>query len=256
MDGLFTTFFQGSARFNTALWTMHYELFGSFAAYATGLMLIFQKSFARALLLGATTLVLTAIFTGEGGIYYATMISGVLIARIYMESDHLASMLAFLHPWRAPIALVTVALAIVLCGYEGYSRPVGFYAFMAPFASPQLEPVLHGIAAIAILMLVLFCDPIRRRLAGRTAMLLGRLSFPLYLVHLPILLGLVSPIHSKLATRFDAIVAAPMAFVLLATLTLAAAYPLAHLDAWWVGKLRNMAQLIRNSSPRRVASPD
>ena len=38
----------------------------------------------------------------EGGIYYAMMVSGVLVARIYIERDNVASALAFLHPWRVP----------------------------------------------------------------------------------------------------------------------------------------------------------
>jgi peptidoglycan/LPS O-acetylase OafA/YrhL len=244
INGLFTTFFHGSARFNTALWTMHYELFGSFAAYATALVLMFQKSFVRAMLTGAIILVLIAALTGEGGFYYATMVSGVLVARIYIERGSLAVALALMHPWRVPLALATTALAIVLCGYEGYSRPTGFYAFMAPYASPKIEPVLHGIAATAIVALVLFCDPIRRHLAGPAATLLGRLSFPLYLVHLPILLALVSPVHSSLQARLDNIVAALLAFLLFVVLTVAAAYPLARFDEWWVGKLRKIDALV------------
>jgi peptidoglycan/LPS O-acetylase OafA/YrhL len=244
IDGLFTTFFHGSARFNTVLWTMHYELFGSFAAYATAFILIFQRSFALAMLTGAIVLVLTAVFTGEGGIYYAMMVSGVLIARIYMERDTLAAALAFMHPWRAPVVLVTAALAIVLCGFEGYSRPTGFYAFMAPYASPEIEPVLHGIAAIAIVALALFCEPLRKQLARPAAALLGRLSFPLYLVHLPILLALISPVHSSLDANLGAIVAAGVAFLLFVALTLAAAYPLARFDEWWVRKLREMTSLV------------
>jgi peptidoglycan/LPS O-acetylase OafA/YrhL len=109
---------------------------------------------------------------------------------------------------------------------------------MVGFVLPQAEPILHGVAAIAILVLVLFCDPLRRGLAGPTAALLGRLSFPIYLVHLPILLGLVSPIHSSLVTRLDNTVAAATAFVSLVTFSVAAGYPLAHLDEWWVRKLR------------------
>jgi peptidoglycan/LPS O-acetylase OafA/YrhL len=244
IEGVFSTFFAGSTNFNAALWTMHYELFGSFAAYATGLVLIFQKSFRRAMVIGAIALLLTATLTGEGGIYYAMLVAGVLIARIYIERDSVASALAFIKPWRLPMVLGTVCVVIVLCGYDGYSKPVGFYAFMAPFASPTTEPLLHGIAAVAIVALVLFCDPIRHGLAGPTAALLGRLSFPIYLVHLPILLGLVSPIHSSLAARVDNMVAAPAAFALFIALTLTAATPLASLDEWWVRRLRDFVSLV------------
>jgi peptidoglycan/LPS O-acetylase OafA/YrhL len=254
-ESLFSTFFDGSTIFNAALWTMHYELFGSFAAYATALVLIFQKSLFRAMAIGAIALLLTATLTGEGGIYYAMLVAGVLIARIYIERESVASALAYMSPWQTPIVLGTAGLAIVLCGYDGYSKPVGFYAFMGDFASPQTEPLIHGIAAVAILVLVLFCDPIRRGLTAPAAALVGRLSFPIYLVHLPILLGLVSPIHSYLAGRIDNVVAGPTAFVLLISLTLAAAYPLAHLDEWWVRKLRDMNGLMVTMLQRLIARP-
>ena len=57
-------------------------------------------------------------------------------------------------------------------------------------------------------------------------------------VHLPILLGLVSPLYPSLHARLDNIVAALVAFVLFVALTLAFAYPLARFDEWWVRKLR------------------
>ena len=243
-EGVFSTFFHGSANFNSSLWTMHYELFGNFAAYATALVLIFQRSFARAMAVGVIVMMITATMTGKGGIYYAMPVAGVLVARIHAERHAIAAALNFMYPWRMPIAVGTAGLAVVLCGYDGYSKPVGFYAFVPPrFEWADVEPFVHGVAAVAILLLVLFCDPVRRCLAGPTAALLGRLSFPVYLVHLPILIGLVSPIHAGLAARFDNAVLAPAAFASFIALTLAAAYPLAHLDEWWVRQLREAARL-------------
>lgn len=245
-EGMLTTFVNGSASFNPALWTMHYELFGSFAAYAAGLVLIFQNSLLRAMAIGGIAIVLTATFTGEGGIYFAMLVAGAVIARIYTERDALARATISLNRWRVPIVVVTAGLAVVLCGYDGYSKPVGFYGFLAQLVSPEphphIEAAVHGIAAAAILVLVLFCDPIRAGLVGPSVRLAGRLSFPVYLVHLPILHGLVAPVLTGLAARLDYAVAASIAFALLLMLTLIVAYPLAHLDEWWVRKLRDMAR--------------
>jgi peptidoglycan/LPS O-acetylase OafA/YrhL len=249
-EGAFWTFLNGSANFNSSLWTMHYELFGNLAAYATALVMMFQKSFRRAMAVGALVIVLVATTTGKGAFFYAMPVAGVLVARLYVERNLIASALNAFHPWRVPIAVGTGILAVVLCGYDGYSKPVGFYAFMVHFEWSDTEPLVHGVAAVAILVLVLSCDPVRRSLAGPTAALMGRLSFPIYLVHLPILLGLVSPAHSYMVARLDTAVAASMAFLLLVTLTLAAAYPLARLDEWWVRKLRDMAGLVLARLPR------
>jgi peptidoglycan/LPS O-acetylase OafA/YrhL len=240
-EGVFWTFLSGSADFNSSLWTMHYELFGNLLAYAAALVMIFQPSFRRAMAIGVLVMVLVATTTGKGAFFYAMPIAGALVARFHVERGLVTATLNALHPWRAPIAVGTAALAVVLCGYDGYSKPVGYYAFMVHLEWSDTEPLLHGVAAVAILALALFCGPVRRSLARPIAALIGRLSFPIYLVHLPVLIGLVAPIHAAMAARFGTVVAAPMAFVLLVALTLAAAYPLALLDEWWVRRLRDMA---------------
>jgi peptidoglycan/LPS O-acetylase OafA/YrhL len=253
-EGLFWTFINGKAHFNAALWTMHYELFGSFAAYATGLLFIFQRSFFRSMAMAVIAVLLTATLTGEGGVYYAMLVAGASIARIYLERDALARALTFMDPWWSTIVIAVIGLSIVLFGFDGYSKPVGFYAFLAPFALRQAEPLIHGVAAVAIVVVVLFCDPVRRRLVGSAASLLGQLSFPVYLVHLPILFGFVAPIHSALADRFGSAIAFPLAFVLFVILTLIAAYPLARLDAWWVRKLRALAAAMQQQKNQQLGN--
>jgi peptidoglycan/LPS O-acetylase OafA/YrhL len=242
-EAVFTTFVNGTANFNSALWTMHYELIGNFVAYATALVLIYQRSFTRAMVAGAMIMLLTATMLGEGGPYYAMPVAGALIARTYLEREALARASAVLKPWRGLIAFCVAVLVILLFGYDGYSKPAGFYAFAAPWSSPQTEPLIHGVAAVAVLGLVLFYDPVRTRLRGPIAGVLGRLSFPVYLVHLPVLHGLVAPIYAGLAAHFGAGIAAATAFALFIMLTLAAAYPLALVDERWVRHLREMGGL-------------
>jgi peptidoglycan/LPS O-acetylase OafA/YrhL len=159
IEGVFSTFFTGSTDFNAALWTMHYELFGSFAAYATALLLIFQKSFSRAMVIGTIALLLTATLTGEGGIYYAMLVAGALIARIYLERNTAASALAFMSPWRVPIVLGTVGLVVVLCGYDGYSKPVGFMPLWRPL--PRQQPSRCCTASPRLPSWCWFCFAIR-----------------------------------------------------------------------------------------------
>ncbi len=259
IEGVFSTFFAGSTNFNAALWTMHYELFGSFAAYATGLLLIFQKSFPRAMVIGAIAILLTATLTGEGGIYYAMLVAGVLIARIYMERDTAASALAFMSPWRVPIALGTVGLVIVLCGYDGYSKPVGFYTFMARFASPTDRAVAawhrcgchRGAGSI-----------LRVRSAavwpGRPPRCWDGCRFQSISCICRSCLGSFRRSMPAWRRASTTLVAAPAAFVLLIALTLMAAYPLARLDEWWVRRLRDVASLavarLRHAKWRPIAT--
>jgi peptidoglycan/LPS O-acetylase OafA/YrhL len=240
-EGMFVTFVHGDASLNAAIWTMHYELFGSFAAYATALAMLITKNFRRAMLIGGASLVLTAMFTGEGGIYFSTLVAGVLIARIYIERP---SVLALNSAWGSLGVSGVAMLAVVLCGYDGYSKPSGFYSFMAPYKSAEIEQLVHGTAAVLILSLVLYWNPLRRVLVGRFARILGRLSFPIYLVHLPILHGIIFPIHAFLADSFGEIVAQPASFVLFMGMTGAAAWPLVYLDEWWIRKLQDAATVL------------
>ena len=75
------------------------------------------------------------------------LVAGALIARVYLERDALAHALTFMNFWWPPIVVGVISLSVVLLGFDGYSKPVGFYSFMVPFASLQAEPLIHGVAA-------------------------------------------------------------------------------------------------------------
>src|SRR5262249_23633151 len=123
---------------------------------------------------------------------------------------------------------------------DGFSTPVGFYAFMAPIASPRTEHIVHAIAAALIVNFVLFHLPTRRLLSGSMGRQLGRLSFPLYLVHMPILRGIGHPLHLFLSKYLSEGFSILLTFISVGALTLLAAIPLLLLDEWWVGVLRDI----------------
>jgi peptidoglycan/LPS O-acetylase OafA/YrhL len=225
-EGVYSTFFNGDAAFNTSIWTMHYELVGSILCYLTALAMLSVSDLRSSLIIGGLSM-LTISAIGPDGVVFATLVIGVLIARAYVSGLPL---------FRWPILLPMICAIFFCAGYDGYSRPVGFYAFIQPYATPGLEHVIHAIGAALTILLVLLTPPLRRLLAGKTGLWLGRLSFPVYLVHWPILMGIVFHLHGWLM-QYGAVVAIPIAFGCFIGLTLVCALPLVILDEWWVAAL-------------------
>jgi peptidoglycan/LPS O-acetylase OafA/YrhL len=81
--------------------------------------------------------------------------------------------------------------------------------------------------------------------------MLGRLSFPIYLVHWPILMGIVFHLHEWLADYGES-VAVPISFAAFIVLTLICAVPIMLLDEWWV---RRLSAFARNYRPITAAKP-
>lgn len=75
------------------------------------------------------------------------------------------------------------------------------------------------------------------RLSGPSAAWLGRLSFPIYLVHVPVLCSAGCAGYLAVQGVLPAPGPATIAILVTATLTLAVSMPLAQFDAWWTGRL-------------------
>jgi peptidoglycan/LPS O-acetylase OafA/YrhL len=236
-EGLYTTFFFREDLFNANLWTMHYELIGSFVSYALALMMLGTRNFRSSMILGIVCLLVVAFVMSGNGRGFSALVCGVLIARLYLERTRIQSFAAS-HRIVWPSALVVAgSIAFILCGIDGYSPPRGFYYFLEPLYGPNTEQICHTISAVLILLIVLFHDGTAAVFRHRFARILGRLSFPIYLVHLPILLAVGFYINQWLQGVMPSFQSTAITFVAFMALTLTAAYPLALLDEWWVRKL-------------------
>ena len=106
-----------------------------------------------------------------------------------------------------PLCAVIVALALLMgtvpCSaargafWDGVVALVPGSPIAAPFerfgpGATRMDPTAtwHGLGAVLLLMAIEGSPGLRRRLAGARARFLGLISFPLYVVHVPVLLSL------------------------------------------------------------------
>lgn len=212
-QGTWGCFLFSDNNFNTSLWTMRVELIGSFLVFALALAMTgIAHRGARALI---CALAAAALFISTR--YYASFMVGLLLATV------LPPKLAMPSPLRA-VAL----LASLWC--LGYQQPEGVFAMLAPLGKVGAGSLGAGLLILAIADLEL------TGAWARAARLLGEFSFPLYLVHVPVIASLTSALY----LAWPGLGYWPLlAFTHLASL--AASLPLVRLNRATIGLLNRLA---------------
>jgi peptidoglycan/LPS O-acetylase OafA/YrhL len=142
------------------LWTMSIELIGS--ALVIGLVAIFGRRSWRIWLYAAVTIVLMAFDS-----FYSLFMAGVVLAELYARG------VPDTHWFRGTMVLgVLAGLAVPIFFGDGVPKSLGLFGI-----------VMWSAAWI-------FLPQLRRSLESRVSRWLGRISFPLYLVHAPLVYSL------------------------------------------------------------------
>jgi peptidoglycan/LPS O-acetylase OafA/YrhL len=184
-QGVFLTFFRGKAYYDSNLWTMRPELTGSFIAF--GLALLISLVPRRVVSMRAAMIVMVMLFCYFASPLYAAFPTGVALAAFLPNRSSL------LPGWAVAAA---IGLAVYLFGYSAVETgafSVLARAFTSRHAAINFSGVvvIHIVAsALLITAIELAPDGLHRRMSGRVAHHLGVLSFPLYLVHIPVLCSL------------------------------------------------------------------
>jgi peptidoglycan/LPS O-acetylase OafA/YrhL len=228
-EGAAGTFLRGTAyHYDSSLWTMRAELRGSVAVLVLAPLFARLGRIARPRVLWV--LVVFAALMPAARFWLPAFLAGLVLACWLRERPGCR------RPALPPVAAAAMlAAAFVLFGYRA---PVGCYAGV-PAGLRDVPPNLLAWLPASVLAIaaVLCCRRVADALSGRAAVLLGRLSFPLYLVHVPVLcsLGCLTFLASG-----DRVLAAAVTFAA----SVALAWPLARFDAWWVRRVSAVAAFV------------
>lgn len=218
-QGAFLTFFRGDASYNSSLWTMRYEFIGSFIAF--GLALLLHPIHRDKPWLTAAFLIVIGLIGHLVSPYYVAFPLGVGLAAFLPREKR------FMPAWLTVIAL---AASVYLLGYTGGG---GDFALLAKILPLGAAPYVHMISAALIIVTALNSGAMRRVLSGRWARAIGELSFPLYLIHVPVICSLGS-IAMVVANR---LIPPPYPNIVATAVTIVAAFlcavPLVLFDRWW-----------------------
>jgi len=224
VQGALLTFIkEHSSYFNSSLWTMHWEFLGSFAVFGLAYLIV---RFGAALRVLSFVMASTACHLWMPELM--PFVAGMVLAA-FIPKRRIAL--------RGSVSLALMLLSIYLGGYTG--RPTGAFSLLYPLIGSDYTTIGYArIGAACLAMIAVETSPILRwLLSGRWAAGLGRMSFPLYLVHIPVLCS----VGCLTLVSLSGLVPVPMARSTAAVVTVSAALlfavPLMHFNEWWVKSL-------------------
>ena len=170
-DGLIGIYITGASRFNNVLWTMQVEAFGSMAIY-----ILYEVKNARA---RNMILIVTGIVTLLFPDYFCFVLGALM-----MEQWSIGKL-----KYGYPLAAL---LAGILLGFPGSGFEQRLHIPYIRHTHGALTigergSLIAPLAAALILYAVLNYEPLEKILSSNIPKYLGRVSFPLYLVHVPLL---------------------------------------------------------------------
>jgi peptidoglycan/LPS O-acetylase OafA/YrhL len=220
-----TVFFRGySFHYNSNLWTMKAELSGSLLVFMIAGAIMFPIPRAAKRAIFVASLVVSYVALNK----LFPFVAGAYIAFTFGTGTKAAPT-----PWIGYIAIV----ASLLC----------FSAFS--------WPDIHTVGAILLIVALLRTPSAARHLSGRVGLWLGKFSFPIYLVHMLVLVSASSYGFKRvLEITGDHATAVIASAAITLVVTVALAIPLVFLDTWWVRFLNRLVKHATTSLSSRLAT--
>lgn len=171
-QGTIGIFMGGEVTYNPVTWTMVYEFIGSMVVFA--FCLLFGKSKRRWIMY-----ILLILLTAQT--WYLAFILGVLLADLYVHREHIFN--------NKPLGALMLIVGIFFGGYAIGSIDGTIYETLTvPGWMPgQSKQFFLTIGAVLLIAAVLSLAKLQKILSSKLLSSLGRYTYSLYLVHLPLL---------------------------------------------------------------------
>lgn len=242
-QGAWRTFFSGDNYLDISLWTMHHEFCGSLLVFLAAPFLVYVL---RGNLVWLLFLLGIALFRYID-VYMIPFLCGLAIA--YFER----SMTLFRSPWVTSGLLLA---GLYLLGFQFPDRDYSIFALLPVLhsgkpASEIYQYLILSMGASAIILAILRSPTAEEIFGNKIGAFLGRLSFPIYLVHVLVICSASSFVYVRMFPLLGRAAIYPAAVCTL-SITLLVALPLAKIDVTWVRLLNST--LTRRWVPNRPAS--
>ncbi len=239
-EGTFLAFLREPDSYVPMLWTMHHEFVGSFLTFFLAVVMARTRvSVASWFLLGAAAIVQ---FTDP---WLIAFVAGTGLA-------WLMSRLELRLPATASLAAIAVGVFLF-----GYLEPTGAYAqFPGVYAAhtTRYDRIsIHTISALLIMLALLGGSRLGEVLALPVFRLLGRLSFPVYLFHFPLMCSLASGLFIVLRPTMPYAATLAVVAAVYGLTVLGVAYLFARVDETWLGYVNAFSA--RQFDPRVARTP-
>ena len=234
-----TTFFTGNSSYNTNLWTMQQEFIGSIVVFLmaafVALILSFNYLFSAAIIFSVWALSINP--------FMVPFVAGIFTSAIIAK-----------HKTRLALhyALLMMITGIYLLSYL---IPEKDFAWVAQLQYPRLvvdniRIIINTVASVLIIFAIMSNDFIFNKLNGKLFAFLGKLSFPLYLVHTLVIcsissLGYMTMHHYGYA--HDHILIATFLITLASSIIIC--LPLIYMDAMWLNRINHMVSKLYPATP-------
>jgi peptidoglycan/LPS O-acetylase OafA/YrhL len=167
-DGLIRTFIRGESRFNNVLWTMQIELIGSVTIYSLYGLTNDRVRIMITIILGMLTLIRPQ---------YLGFVLGSLMRDLWSAGKL----------WNVYPSIVFTAGILLGFPGRGFADRVNFPHLYHKLTLGASDGLIPPLAAALIIYGTLRSIPLAKIFSGRIIQYLGRISFVLYLVHVPLL---------------------------------------------------------------------
>ena len=242
LEGSLFAFLREPDLYDPVLWTMHHEFLGSFVTFFLAVVIGRARPVAAAWLLAVAAV--SVQFTDP---FLLAFVVGTGLAWLMSRWEIRLSPGA---------ALACIAAGIFLFGYL---EPRGAYAGFAALRDPgpvRFDRIaIHTTSGLLIILGLIGNHRLGRSLASAPFRLLGRLSFPVYLFHFPLLCSVGAGLFVALRPALSQQGTLLLVAAVYAPVVVAVGYGFARVDDMWLRWVnRFAARLIGPRPDHRAAS--